>query len=122
MLTIDHIVELYQHGVDIHFKEKPHESGRKGAWIEGLWKVLVYVPSATSTEDLYETVLHEFIHARNDLLTPECDDSERKVELEGKDTYKHNPELIIFIKDLYCYKFEMIDYSLIGREHTGTFG
>jgi hypothetical protein len=121
MLTVDDFIKVYQHAVDLHLKEKPHKSSRRGVWREDYWKVLVYIPAHDNLDDLYKTIIHEFIHARNDLVTPEMSDLEEDVEAECIETFIKNPEVIDYIKECYQTVFDMADLRRLNPPEISEF-
>lgn len=103
MLTIKQIIKLYQEGVDICFKRKPHPDRLKGEFDPASLEVIVYLPAQESEQDMGITVLHEFIHARNNSrhILAEIDSA---IENEALETYKKRPYILELINQLYHKK------------------
>jgi len=68
MLTIKDIIELYQEGVNLEFKNGRHPDGLKGVWCLPEQEIRVYLPSMDSETDKYITIIHEFLHARDHII------------------------------------------------------
>lgn len=103
MLTIDQVIEVYQNGVEIKYRRKKHHYNLKGEYDPGLREVNVYLPSIDSSKDKDITLLHELIHARNDLKSakqPDIEDS--VVEEEALKTYQKKYYVLQFIKLIYA--------------------
>ncbi len=109
MLTIKDIIYSYSEGVDIEFIKKPPVNHRKGDYCPSELKAIIYKESITSEKDMHITILHEFVHARNN-ENPEIqlEEEESKVEKEAKDTYNKRPYIIEFIYQIYKIKKEVI--------------
>lgn len=109
MLTLKQIRELYQANLKIKFKKK-HPQRLKGEYDPGTLEAIVYIPNAESKEDRDITILHELIHARDDIkgLRTQYEKYKKKiedqVEKEAVETYKNRPYVLQFIKQLYDIK------------------
>jgi len=112
MLTISQITRIYSECIDIKFKNKPHPEGLKGEYDPAALEVIVYRPAVKSSEDRDITLLHEFVHARDDtkaarLTCAEDYDGkavqlmEQKTEQEAIETYEKRPYALEFIKQIY---------------------
>ena len=107
MLTIHQLVKLYEEGVNIHFKEKPSPKGFKGEYDPSSLEILIYTPAIESKSDEDLTILHEFVHARDDIYSSKIayiQDTiqyEQETEQEALKTYKKRPYLLDFIMQLY---------------------
>ncbi|MBU2589506.1 MAG: hypothetical protein KKF52_03320 [Nanoarchaeota archaeon] len=116
MLTIEEVVELYEkEGLVIIFKQINKKFGPKT--LAGEYntennlnnstkppEIIIYQKMIENQKDLEITLLHEFIHARNDLILELDKENDTEVEKEAVETYKKSPEVIEFIKDFYCLK------------------
>lgn len=127
MLTINQIIRCCQKRLDIRFKRKPHPFGRTGEYDsdgeDDAPEIIIYPTSTNFERDI--TILHEFIHARDDLLHKKSKSKtgarrefsstrereaeeearyEERVEYEARETYKKRPESLRFIKELYRIK------------------
>ncbi len=100
MLTTKQIIKLYQEGVDLRFKRKPHPDRLKGEFDPASLEVIVYLPAQESEYDMGITVLHEFIHARNS-LSRSFYEVKSSVENEALETYKKRHYLLALISQLY---------------------
>ena len=107
MLTINQLVKVYEKGVEVHFKKSPSPKGFKGEYDPGSLSVLIYIPAIESKYDEDVTLLHEFIHARDDIYFSktqyirDIDEYEQETEQEALKTYKKRPHIIDFISQLY---------------------
>jgi len=116
MLTIDSIVSLYKEGVELILDDKEKPYGLKGVYDSGEQKAIAYLQNNTSKDDINMTIIHELIHARDFILEkPECDLYnpkrtqyqekeldlyEQRVEEEAVVTYRNQPKIIDFIKEI----------------------
>ena len=116
MLTIDHIAKISEGGVNVFFKETQNKFGYKGLYEPLSRKIIIYNQTISSPYDLNITLLHEFVHARDDILyshifftnsqgrLSDISDPleyEEATEKEALSTYKNNPDVLYFIKNLY---------------------
>ena len=116
MLTIDQIVKVSEEGVNILFKDTSDHFGYKGVYDPSMQKIIIYKKAIDSPYDFHITLLHEFVHARNEILyshifftnsqgkVSDISDSfeyEEATEHEAISTYEKNPDVLKFIKDLY---------------------
>ncbi|MBU4456454.1 MAG: hypothetical protein KKA65_03045, partial [Nanoarchaeota archaeon] len=109
MLTIEEVVELYEkEGLVIIFKQINKKFGPKT--LAGEYntennlnnstkppEIIIYQKMIENQKDLEITLLHEFIHARNDLILELDKENDTEVEKEAVETYKKSPEVIEFI-------------------------
>jgi len=116
MLTIEDIVELYEEDeLVIIFKKINKKIGPKT--LKGEYntekninnsyyppEIFIYEQMIENEEDLDITLLHEFIHAKNDLILGLFIEDDEQVEKEAQETYKKAPEVVEFIKDFYKLK------------------
>ena len=123
MLSISQILKLYDYQVSVKFRKKPRELKMerfevdcfemKAEFNNESLEIILYAPFNKTEYERDMSLLHEFIHARDDLLKGygnlrghtraeyrECAD----VELEALETYKKRPYILEMIKDLYQIK------------------
>ncbi len=101
MLSIPDVKRLEEEGVEVRLMRGRHPEGLKGWWLPDELEARIYLPSITSEKEIDITILHEFIHARNWLITTRHKDWERVVNKEAKDTYRKRPNVVYFIKCIY---------------------
>ena len=119
MLTIDQIVKVSEKGVNILFKDTPSHFGYKGIYEPRTHTIIIYKKAIESPYDLCITLLHEFVHARDDILhsyifftnsqgrVSDISDSfeyEKATEQEAVNTYEENRDVLDLIKKLYRIK------------------
>ena len=115
MLTIKQIIKLSEESLEVKLKKKvlPELSYVKGEYDPSEKIIIVYLPNVESEEDFNLTLLHEFVHARDDLISGFVQEEnhsvidylfELSVESEAVETYENRPEIIDLIKDLYEIK------------------
>lgn len=102
MLSIGQVKKVYLEGIDIVFKRKAPHHNMKGEYCSDLYRINIYQSNIESRLDFDLTLLHEFIHASDDIrdrrLTRPC---KKTVDDEAKRTYRKRPYIIKFIKELY---------------------
>ncbi len=105
MLNIEKVCRLYSAGVDVKMRRKCSSDDplNKGLWDLSLWEVNVYIPNMESKEDLYITLIHEFIHAQKD-YSNHRQGEDRLVEELAQKIYHENPNLPLEIIELYNLK------------------
>lgn len=100
MLTIDQINRIYREGFDILLKGNSHR-GLKGEIDPAALEILIYLANAESEYDRDITLLHELIHAREEIdptYTPlEC----HRIDEEAIRTYEQKPHILQYVKELY---------------------
>lgn len=104
MLTLRQIVKACEEGIEVKFRRKSHPLGWKGEYDPENKLVSVYKPAIESKEDLELTLLHEFVHARDDVKGGR-EGNETETELEAIDTYHKNYSVLEFIKGVYNLKY-----------------
>lgn len=112
MLTIEDIVALSENvNVHVNWHQQRHED--KGQWGKGETDdVILYMKNIVSQEDLDITILHEFVHARDNCLLEREFVPESEVENEAVETYKNAPEVLSIIKQFYhLEKLDSHDWS-----------
>jgi len=100
MLTIDQVIKIYEEGFDLLLKGVSR-SGLKGELDPGTLEINIYQSNVDSEYDRDITILHEFIHARDEILPrdPLVDCS--LVDMEAMQTYEENPHVLQYIKELF---------------------
>ena len=111
MLSVDEIVILFYEDVNIEFLR------RRTNKITGEWdypRILIYIDNIASEYERDITLLHEFIHARDEIIKGiekklgEMDEygctNYNEVEREAVETYHKFPEVLKFLKELYYIK------------------
>ena len=111
MLSIDDIIRLYYEDVSIEFLKR-RSNGIMGEW--DYPRVLIYENNLKSEEERDITLLHEFIHARDEVIRGidqkigEMDEygctNYEEVEKEAFETYRNAPEVLVILKELYNIK------------------
>ncbi len=100
MLTIDQVNRIYQEGFDIRFKKNPFR-GLKGEFDPGTSEILIYHENADSQYDRDITILHEFIHAREDVEPRYSSGDCNRIDEEAIRTYHQRPDVLLYLKELY---------------------
>ena len=104
MLTIPQVVELYREGLQIRILRRPHRDGLKGQYDPDGLEAKIFLPAIESPRDLDLTLLHEVLHARDQIRaarSPETNQIEDEVEREAQIIYQRTPYVLIFLKWLY---------------------
>lgn len=104
MLLEDHVNVLYIIvRIRVVRRKVTHENA--GEYFDnGKNLVEMYLTNIDSIEEFDKTLIHKFIHARNDLCNGYenvADDDEEAVEQEAIDTYTNKPDIVKQIKELY---------------------
>lgn len=104
MLTKKDILKLYDEGLEIKFRRKRHPQGLRGDYDPSACEINVYTKAVSSAYERDITLLHEFIHARDDRndnkrQTGQALDS--RIEKEALQTYEKKPSVLALIKELY---------------------
>jgi len=90
MLNRNDITSLYQDGPAVKLRRKAHPKNLKGDM------------DIVSEYELGITLLHEFIHARDDRKgRQDTEDDCVRVEQEARQTFDRRPHLLDIIRDLY---------------------
>jgi hypothetical protein len=100
MLTIEQVIRCVEEGISIEFK-KSGPKGIKGEYDPSTQRISIYVNNLGSPMDMGLTILHEFIHARDDIGSARGECAESKVEREAMLTYRNAPHVIRFIRQIY---------------------
>ena len=116
MLTINHIDKVLRKGVELSLENTANPLGYKGVYEPGLQKITIYNKAISSLYDFDITLLHEFVHARDDILysyifftdkqgrvsdISDVIEYEQATELEAILTYDHNSDALNYIKEFY---------------------
>ena len=100
MLTIDQVNRMYQEGYDVRFKKKSFP-GLKGEFDPGTSEILIYHENADSQYDRDITILHEFIHAREEMEARYSSGNCNSIDEEAMRTYQQRPDVLMYLKELY---------------------
>lgn len=100
MLNIPQIIELYKEGLDLHIK-RSHPLNLKGEFDPSQMEIFIYSYNLESDYDRNITILHEFIHARDDIIYGKLR-IEDNVEKEAIDTYNRFPLLLELIGEIWA--------------------
>ena len=101
MLTIKQIIKMYEEGVEMHFSRAHVPPDFKGEYDPARQRIIIYTRSIVSPIDRDLTILHEHIHARDDVKSfraHSSSDEEQAVEREAKETYLRRNYLLDFIR------------------------
>lgn len=102
MLTKTNVIQLYNDGLVIRWRRKKHPQQLKGEFDPVAFEVNIYTQHLLSEHDRDITLLHEFIHARDDHKgRPNSRTCSPQVEREAEATYQRRPEVLALIKELY---------------------
>ena len=102
MLTKNNVIQLYADGLTVRRRRKKHPQQLKGEYDPVGFEINIYTPHLTSERDRDITLLHEFIHARDDrkgLVNHRA--CSPRVEREAEATYQRRPLVLALIKELY---------------------
>ena len=103
MLTINQVNKIYQEGFNVRFKRNPH-SAFKGEIDSGTLEILIYEANTESRYDKDITILHEFIHARDEVKSIHSSVRCSGIDKEAIWTYNNRPHVVQYIKELYGIK------------------
>lgn len=102
MLTKNNVIQLYNDGLVIRRHRKKHPQQLKGEYDPEGFEVNIYAQHLLSEHDRDMTLLHEFIHARDDRRgLPNTRPCSPRVEREAEATYRRRPGVLALIKELY---------------------
>ena len=102
MLSKNNVIQLYNDGLAIRWRRKNHPQQLKGEFDPAAFEVNIYTRHLLSEHDRELTLLHEFIHARDDrkgLYNKRA--CSPQVEREAEATYLRRPGVLALIKELY---------------------
>jgi len=97
---------IYEFGLDIKLKRKPSPYNYDGQYDPEELLINIYPQAKRSKETFDLTLLHELIHARDDLIKrkssePDNKYDEKETEKEAIKTYLKKPRLVPIIKELF---------------------
>lgn len=102
MLSKNNVIQLYNDGLVIRWRRKKHPQQLKGEFDPAAFEVNIYTKHLLSEHDRDLTLLHEFIHARDDHKgLPSTRTCSPQVEQEAEATYQRRPGVLALIKELY---------------------
>jgi hypothetical protein len=103
MLTIKEIIQLYRHGLEVRLRRKKHPKSLKGYYDPSHFEINIFLPDLVSEFDFGVTLLHEFVHARDDRKSgqDDSDESGERVEAEARETHDKRSYILELIKELY---------------------
>lgn len=102
MLEKKDVLRLFDEGLEIKFRRKPHPDGLRGEYDPAAFQVNIYSPAIPSRQEQDLTLLHEFIHARDDRNGVVNHHACRSgVEQEACETRERHPEVIRLIRELF---------------------
>jgi hypothetical protein len=112
MLTKKEVTQLYRDGLEVRLRRKNHPEKLKGDYDPSNFEISVFLADLASELEFDITLLHEFIHARDERKgLPEINDE--TVEAEARETNDKRPHILEFIKDLY-HIGNLKDYKKLG--------
>ena len=100
MLTIDQVNEIYREGFDLRLKRTRHP-GFKGEIDPSTYEIIIYQANTESQYDKDITILHEFLHARDELNARLESADCSLIDREAEWIYNNHPYVLQYIKDLY---------------------
>lgn len=100
MLTKKEVTELYQDGLEVRLRRKRHPEKLKGDYDPSHFEISIFLADLASEFEFGITLLHEFIHARDERKGV-LDINDETVEAEARKTNDKRPHILEFIKDLY---------------------
>ncbi|MFC1837649.1 hypothetical protein ACFLYW_03110 [Thermodesulfobacteriota bacterium] len=100
MLTKKEVIQLYRDGLEVRLRRKRHPEKLKGDYDPSHFEISIFLPELISEFEFGITLLHEFIHARDERKGV-THKNEEKVEAEARATNDKRPYILEFIKDLY---------------------
>ena len=103
MLTIKQIARLYENGVNLVFRRKQPEPLQNGDWDPETLDAIVFLAVMKDKRERDVTILHEFIHARRDVLGFRGL-NEAETERQAEMTYELKHYVLQFLKQLYGIK------------------
>ena len=104
MLTINQIIKIAEEGVSVRQTRKIPEEKLKGEYDPAAKEAIIYLSAIRSGRDRDITLLHELIHARDDVQGKRRfrnSNQEYLVEKEAIATYYQRKEVLDFAKDFY---------------------
>ena len=100
MLTRKEVTQLYRDGLEVRLRRKRHPEKLKGDYDPSHFEISIFLTDLASEFEFGITLLHEFIHARDERKGV-LDINDDTVEEEARKTNDNRPHILDFIKDLY---------------------
>ena len=97
---MNEVTQLYRDGLEIRLRRKKHPEGLRGVYDPSRFEINIFLIDLVSESEFGVTLLHEFIHARDDRKGG-LDENDEKVEAEARATIAKRPHILELIKDLY---------------------
>lgn len=102
MLTKNNVIQLYNDGLAIRWRRKKHPQQLKGEYDPICFEINIYTQHLLSEHDRDMTLLHEFVHARDDRKgLPNNRTCSPRVEREAEATFQRRPGVLALVKELY---------------------
>ncbi|MBU1201175.1 MAG: mitochondrial inner membrane protease ATP23 [Nanoarchaeota archaeon] len=105
MLKIMDVIWMYEEGMTAKVISRLKNPDQKGEYRPDKDEIVIAADNIKSEDDFNITLVHELIHARNDLLYSKKE-LENEVEKEALKTYNLNPGVALFARQIY-----KIDYN-----------
>ncbi len=100
MLTINQVNKIYQEGFDIRVT-RAHHPGFKGEIDPSTLEIFIYQSNVESQYDKDITILHEFLHAKDELKSNLSSTRCSNIDKQAVWIYNNKPHVLQYIKDLY---------------------
>jgi hypothetical protein len=100
MLTRKEVTQLYRDGLEVRLRRKRHPEKLKGDYDPSHFEISVFLADIATEFEFGITLLHEFIHARDE-RNGVPDKNDEMVEAEARKTNDKRPHILGFIKELY---------------------
>ena len=105
MLTIENVNKIYREGYDLRFEAKPppEEKGCLGITDPALLDIIIYTDNHKTIRERDITILHEFIHAAEEVGSKRSPDECNCTETDEQaiEIMEKHPEILQHIKNLY---------------------
>jgi len=112
MLKVKEIIKL-QKGLELLLKKEISLRKFKGLYEPDKKRIIIFYSNINNKKDLDLTLLHEFVHARDDICYSniyyinDIGDYEKSTEKEAIKTYNKKPHILKLIKDIYDIKYKI---------------
>ena len=118
MLSKSAVRMAYEKGLETRLSIRLHPQGNRGLYDPQTKRIFVYLSAISSWYDFYITLLHEFIHARDDLIRSISDfkSTEARVDQEARKTYQKRPKTLELIIELYNLR-KRRNWSAINKKN-----
>ena len=100
MLNKKEVTQLYRDGLEVRLRRKRHPENLKGDYDPSRFEISIFLTDLASELEFNITLLHEFIHARDERKGV-LFKKDKTVEAEARKTNDKRPQILEFIKDLY---------------------